>query len=163
MPKDCDGVAEWDHRHPSDRHNEDHQWREIKDHLVGMGRNEVFLAEQLDAVGNGLQEPFRPRAVRTYAVLHSGEHLALVPRHIRHADEKDVHEDERHHKRQPEWLIHTSAMLLPNNPISHQSRPRKCAGTFGNSATHWVPAYTAVKALSVFDPRRSRRIRKQGR
>ena len=113
MPEDGDGVAEGDHRDPGDRDHEDDERREVEDDLVGVGRDEVFLAEQLDAVGDRLQEPLRTGAVRTDPVLHGGEHLALVPRHVRHADEQDVHEDERHQKRQPDWLIHASALLLP--------------------------------------------------
>ena len=111
-------FAEGDHRDPRDCHNEDNERGEVEDDLVGVSRDKVLLAQQLDAVGYGLQESLRPGAVWTDTVLHGGQHFALVPRHVGHADEKNVHEDERHHKRQPDRLIHTSALLLLTRPTS---------------------------------------------
>ena len=42
-------------------------------------REEALLADQLDQVGDRLQEPERARAVRPVAELHPAEQLALEP------------------------------------------------------------------------------------
>ena len=84
--------------------------------MSACGGDEVFLAKELHAVGERLQQPFGTGAVRPHPVLHRREHFTLVPGHVGHADEQDVHEDERHNERQPEWLIHTIAFLPMRRP-----------------------------------------------
>ncbi len=53
---------------------------------IGADRRQVLLEEQLDAVGQGLQDPERAGPVGADAVLHVGDELALEPDHQHDAD-----------------------------------------------------------------------------
>ena len=111
--EDVDRVAEGDHRHADDCGDEDDQRREQEDPLVGRGRNQVFLAEQLDAVRERLQQAVRTGPRRSHAVLHRREHLALVVGHVRHADQQDVHDQEGDDEIEPERHIRHACFPLP--------------------------------------------------
>ena len=98
-------AAEGDRGEDRQRRGEDHQRRGRVEHLVDVPRREVFLEDDLQAVGERLAEPEEPHlrerdadAVGALAVLHPGGHPALDEHEVgrrRHqaADEQaDLHE-----------------------------------------------------------------------
>jgi hypothetical protein len=56
--------------------------------------NQVFFEEELDAVGERLQDAPRAGFVRADAVLHLGDDLALEPDHEHHGDEQQRERDD---------------------------------------------------------------------
>jgi hypothetical protein len=63
--------------------------------LVRTTRKKVFLEEQLDSVGQCLQQPERTGFVGPDAILHSGDDLALEPHH-EHGGHESHHEHDQH-------------------------------------------------------------------
>ena len=64
-----------------------------EDPFLGLLRHEVFLEEELDAVGQCLQDPPRAGQVRPDPVLEVADHLALEPDH-QHGRHEQQHEDQ---------------------------------------------------------------------
>ena len=58
------------------------------------GREEALLPDQLDEVGDRLQQAVGADAVRPVAELHAAHHLALGERQVRERDEHEVDHDE---------------------------------------------------------------------
>ena len=73
--------------------------RDPEDERVGLGRHDVFLDQQLERVGDRLQQAVRADAHRAQANLHVRQNLALQPVHRDDSDrqsEKDQEDiDER--------------------------------------------------------------------
>src|SRR4029079_1869581 len=67
-------------------------------------REEALLPDQLDEVGDRLQEAVRPDAVRAVAQLHATHDLALGERQIRKRDEDEVDDDVSLDRRDPPRL-----------------------------------------------------------
>ena len=63
--------------------------------LIGVARNEVFLGDQLDRVGDRLQQAQRPDPVGPDPVLEPGGHLALEPDHVGHDAGKDAEKTDK--------------------------------------------------------------------
>ena len=63
--------------------------RQLEDEPVALFGDQVLLEEQLDPVGQGLEEAEGARPVGADAALHVGDDLALEP----------DHQDHRHHQR----------------------------------------------------------------
>src|SRR5690606_21468122 len=115
--EELDGAAEGDHRRRQQRGHEDDHRREPEDDLVGTGRDQIFLAEQLHGVSERLPQAMPARAGRTEAILERGKDLALEPGHIRHADEQHIENDEGHDERDPDRLVH-----LPQSALEKRHR-----------------------------------------
>ena len=86
-------AAERDDRPDQERRDEREVRRQLEHEPAGVVRDQVFLEEQLRAVGERLQDAERTGLVRADAVLHPGDDLALEPDHQHRADEAD---DEDH-------------------------------------------------------------------
>ena len=69
--------------------------REAEDVRVGLVRHEVFLGQQLDGVGDGLQQPPLADAHRPQTRLHEGGDLALEVAGVErpHGDQRDDRAD----------------------------------------------------------------------
>src|SRR5262249_6662878 len=78
--------------------------REEVEDVDGRGGEEAFLADQLQQVGDRLQEPERTGTVRAVAELHPPHHLALGKRQGRERDQGDVDDHERLDQRDPPGL-----------------------------------------------------------
>ncbi len=63
------------------RHHEDHR-RQVEDPPVGIGRHEVFLEQELHAVGDRLQQTVRADAIGTDARLQARRELPLEQRDV---------------------------------------------------------------------------------
>ena len=66
----------------------------VNSHLLAPCRHVLFLEEELDAVGRGLQEAEGPHPVRAQAELHEGQEAALGPGGHGKDREDDAEEDE---------------------------------------------------------------------
>ena len=89
-----------------------------------MGRVEALLPDQLHEVGDGLQEPEGPRAVRPVAELHAPEQLALEPGRVRESEQDEVDDQERLDGVDPPGLV----QLLGHQAVSTCTRsPRPSA------------------------------------
>ena len=64
------------------------------EHVDGVGRAEALLVEQLEQVGDRLQEPFGADAVGAVAQLHPPHHLPLGERQVGERDQDEVDHDE---------------------------------------------------------------------
>ena len=84
-----------DHRERAERRERGQERREDVEHVDRGGGEEALLADQLDEVGDRLQEPVGAGAVRAVAQLHPPHHLPLGERQVREADEDEVDDDER--------------------------------------------------------------------
>src|SRR5581483_1015088 len=88
--------------HAADRYDGEHEeggherqvWRDAEDAPVGAVGDERLLEEQLHAVGECLEDPPRPRAVRPDAVLHVADDLALEPDHQHRRDQQEHEHDD---------------------------------------------------------------------
>ena len=60
---------------------------------LGPSRLEIFLEEELDAIGKGLQDAERAGGVWSYAVLEVTDHLALEPDHQHRGHEHECEDD----------------------------------------------------------------------
>jgi hypothetical protein len=75
----AEGEPERQHREGQEgRDHHDHRGDDVED-LVGAGRPHVLLEEQLDAVGQGLEDPEGPDPVGADPGLHEGDHPPLQP------------------------------------------------------------------------------------
>ena len=70
--------------------------------LSDVGRDDVFLEQQLERVGDGLQQPVRPHAHGSQAHLEIGQHLALHQREVagHQRDGRDEHQRHQHRREQ---------------------------------------------------------------
>ena len=82
-PTMFDLRTEGDHADRDQRDGDRKEWRQQVEERVDVRRDEAFLREQLDDVGERLQQPMRPDAIRAEAKLDVREHLALDPLQIR--------------------------------------------------------------------------------
>ena len=81
-------AAERDHAPHQERRDEREVRRELEHEPVGALGDQVLLEEQLDAVGQRLEDAERAGLVRADPVLHAGDHLALEPDHQHRGDER---------------------------------------------------------------------------
>ena len=88
-------AADRDDRERDERRHERQVGRQAEDALVGPLGQQVLLEEQLDAVGQRLQDAPRPGPVRADAVLHVGDDLALEPDHQHRGDQQEHEHDDR--------------------------------------------------------------------
>ena len=78
--------------------------REAENGSVGLCGQQVLLEEELDAVGQRLEQAPRAGAVGPDAVLHVGNDLALEPDHHQHRNQQederddDLEDDDEHHR-----------------------------------------------------------------
>ena len=87
-------VAERDHR-PADQGQDEGDHRRQQEHdLVGAGRDDGLLDEQLEAVGQRLQQAVGPDRHRPLAQLHGADHLALGIGDIGHGQQQR-HDDQQ--------------------------------------------------------------------
>ena len=88
--------------------------REPEDRLVGIRRDDVFLEQQLQRVGDGLQQAVRADAHGAQAHLEIRQHFALhqhdVAGHQREGRDDDQGHQDRHEQRMVEDRLH---MRLP--------------------------------------------------
>src|ERR1700722_13957427 len=95
-----DGMRGAERNHHEDRERRQHhdERRDPEHEAVGFGRHDVFFEQQLDGVGNGLQEPVRAHAHGAEAYLHVSENFAFQPVHRDHgngeAEENEENVDE---------------------------------------------------------------------
>ena len=75
-----------------DRHQRDHGGHD-EQHLVGLAGNHDFLGQQLEHVGERLQQPLETDAVRAHAHVHGADHLALPVRQVGDAPVSYTHLD----------------------------------------------------------------------
>ncbi len=97
------------------RRRRDHDRRDEMDDLVGAKRDDVFLDEQLDAVGQRLEKPERADAVRSVAVLDARENFPL-----QHRDERE----ERHERAEDRGDIEETRSEL-DDPIGRIRQKRE--------------------------------------
>ena len=79
---------------PCDRHHGEHEegrdqrqvGRQLVDERIRLDRGQILLEEQLDAIGEGLEDTEGTGPVGADPVLHVGDELALEPHHQHHAD-----------------------------------------------------------------------------
>src|ERR1043166_571452 len=90
-------------RHDGRGHRED--GRDVEDDLVRLRRDELLLEEELDDVGDGLQEPERPDAVGAGARLDVPADLALGVDQVGHHPEQRI-EDDEHLDQRPRRDLH---------------------------------------------------------
>ena len=102
-----------------------HRCADVED-VDRRGREEALLADQLDEVGDRLEEPERAGAVRAVAELHAPEHLALDPGHVGERAEQQVDDQERLDRGDPPGLVHgfVTSTKPPSSPACSLGDPR---------------------------------------
>ncbi len=101
-------------------------------------RGERLLADELEEVGDRLEEPELAGAVRSVTELHPPHQLPLDQRQVREEPEEDVDDDHRLDQRDPPGLFHalttSSAFATSTMPAS----PSACSsGTRAMPARRW--------------------------
>ena len=86
--------AERNHGDGNQREQHRDKWRQKPEHFVHVGRHHVFLGDQLDDVGQRLQQSVRTHAPRSDAQLDVSQHLALQPLQVRERGQQN----EGHHR-----------------------------------------------------------------
>jgi hypothetical protein len=86
-------VAERDHREREERGDHRHHRREREGPSIGGRGTEVLLEEELDAVGQGLEEAEWAPPIRPDTRLHVGDNPALEPDHQQRRHEQDREDD----------------------------------------------------------------------
>ena len=84
-----------DHGERAERRERGEERGEDVEDVDRRGREEALLADQLDQVGDRLQQAVRAGPVRAVAELHPPHHLALGEREVRERDEDEVDHDRR--------------------------------------------------------------------
>ncbi len=82
-----------------DDDDQQHRREEVHDR-IGAERNDVFLGQRLDAVGDGLKEAVGADAIGAVAVLHAAQALALKQNRDRKKSregDNDADDREQHH------------------------------------------------------------------
>src|SRR4029077_13604847 len=87
-------AAQRDDRPHEERRDEGEERGDAEHDAVGARREQVFLEDQLHAVGERLQQAERAGLVRPDPVLHARHDLALVPDHEHRADQADDEDDD---------------------------------------------------------------------
>ncbi len=82
-------FPEGNHGNRDQGHGQGQDGRKNVEALVHVVRHQVFLQDELDAVGQRLQQSERAHARGSPAVLYAGHQLALQQRGVSHAGEKD--------------------------------------------------------------------------
>jgi hypothetical protein len=77
----------------------------------GRRREEALLADQLDEVGDRLQQPEGTGAIRAVAVLHAPEQLAFEPRRVREGEHDEVDDHQCLDERDPPDFLHLERHL----------------------------------------------------
>ena len=96
-------AADGHDREQQERRHEGDERGEDEHALLGLGGHQVFLEEELDAVGEGLEDAEGARLVGPDPVGHVGVELALEPDHEhrrdeqQHEDDDDLAEDDEEH------------------------------------------------------------------
>jgi hypothetical protein len=126
--EDLDLRAEWndDDRDQRDRHGE--KRRQQIEERVGAGGHDTLLRQQLEDIGDGLQQAVRADAIGARAQLNMRQHLALDPlqvgqsrqqreqhdRGFDQAEEEEVHGAASSHKRDCRFMVYTAPPALPS-------------------------------------------------
>src|SRR5262249_17487610 len=125
-------------------------------------RLERLLADELDEVGDRLQEPERAGPVGPIAELHAAEQLALQPGRVGERDHDQVDDHERLDERDPPHLVHDELQAIVTGPLrtapacsSGISAVPSCspARTRARSVTD-VPLLPTVTSSPAATPRR---------
>src|SRR5262249_6323188 len=119
----------------------DHRREDVRQ-LDRARRVEGLLADELDQVGDRLEEAERAGAVRPVAELHPSEGLALEPGRVRERDHHEVDDEERLGQRDPPRL----------GRVAHlRTSTIACSSPASGLATRTVPAATscAIRARSA--------------
>ena len=111
------GGAEGDNDENGERRQHDHEGRDPEDESVGFGGNDVFFEQELDGVGDGLQQAVRAYAHGAEAHLHVRENFALEPVHGDDGDGESA-EDEQDVDHGPEDV----ASVAPGVTLTRGSR-----------------------------------------
>ena len=90
------------HDQPGQDHWHDHQHRsQGEQQAIGPCRDDVLFDQQLQAIGQGLQDAQGTGVFRADALLHSSGNLALQPHRHQHADHGG-HQHQQHRQGQPD-------------------------------------------------------------
>ena len=132
-------LAERNHRNRNQRHGDGEERREQVEELVDVGRHQVFLGDQLDHVGQRLQQPVRADARGPDAHLDVRDDLAFHPLQIRQRGQQNERHDDasldqadnekkslagsrllqsRCFQAVPDWLQYSFRELPPLNSVS---------------------------------------------
>ena len=98
-PEQGGGAAEGNHRRGDHGRHHAQRRRKQEEGPVHLARDQVLLEEQLDPVGDGLQQPEGAHAGGPQAHLDASDHLSLDPGHVGRHQEEDAehHPDLDHH------------------------------------------------------------------
>ena len=94
VPRDVDGVPEGHHGQGQERGDHGERGRDDEDDAVGAGRDDVLLEEELDPVGDRLEEPEGTHPLRADPILHVADHLSLHPDDERNAEQHESEDDQ---------------------------------------------------------------------
>ena len=91
--------------HQQGRHGH-HRGRQLKDEGVGLGRDDILLGQQLDRVGDGLQQTENARPVGAQPDLEACQQFALQPdevtgREQQHAEHHPYFYQQDYESKQP--------------------------------------------------------------
>src|SRR5207237_622740 len=132
---------------------------DVDEAVLDRVRLERLLADELDEVGERLQQALRPGAIRPVAVLHPAEQLPLEPGRVGERDHHEVDDHEGLDDRDPPGLAHS--LLASTGPecspaawsAGTSARPsRRRLLTFARSATE-VPFDRTVTVSPFAIPR----------
>ena len=153
---DLPHAAERDHAERRERGERgDHRRREVEE--VDSAGRRALLADELDEVGDRLEEPERPGAVRPVAELHAAEELALEPGRVGEGDHDEVDDDEALMTSIHQGLV--PGRHLPSRP-ARSARPSACSAAIGRAAPQPAAEPRASSLDVPFEPTRpSRRPR----
>src|SRR6266516_5147278 len=90
-------------------------WRKKMHNLVGARRNDVFLDQHLDAVGDWLKEAKRPDSIRPIAILYPPEDFPFQYGH--ECKEREEHSQQRKNIDQTRRNLHH-----PNGSMRHRGK-----------------------------------------
>src|SRR6185503_10451860 len=134
-----------DHREGGHRREGREERPEDVEHVDRSSREEALLADQLDEVGDRLQRPERPDAVRPVAQLHPAHDLALDERQVGEAEQHEVDDDHGLDERDPPRL---AARAAPHEEPAHALTTSTSAWRSAacSSATRATPS-TSVRSM----------------
>src|SRR5699024_2128769 len=113
--------GKWNHRKRGPAGDHDDARRDDEYRLVHERRDPVFLEEDLDHVGNHLQNAERPRAVGSVAILPQAQHAALDPDQ-QGGNQHDADEDDQDLNQLDEDVEQTHGLISTG-------RRRPCTGS----------------------------------
>ena len=92
------------HHQPAEDDGHQHQHRaEGEQQAIGPRWDDIFLEQQLHAIGQGLKHPQGAGVLRANALLHGSRNLALEPNVDQHAHHR-CHQHQHHRQGQPEQV-----------------------------------------------------------